>query len=78
MHWARGRRELGRISDAAAQGCHQIWGTVTDLWRAEEQAAGRQRRGVAARRRGRRELLREEADLMGHEVENLHPVEGQT
>ena len=35
---------------------------------------------LAARRRERRELLRKEADLMGHEVleENLHPVEGQT
>ena len=51
IHWARGRRVLGRISDAAVQGCYQIWRTVTDLWKAEEQAAGRQRRGVAASRR---------------------------
>ena len=49
----------------AVLGCHKIWRTVTDLWREEQQAAGRQRGDVAARRRGRREPLREEADLMG-------------
>ena len=51
---------------------------VTDLWGQDQLSARRQRGGVSSRRLARRELMREEAELMGHEVETLHPAEGQT
>ena len=77
-HWARGRRALGRISDAAVQGCHQIWRAVTELWRQDQQTSRHRRGRTKAQRLAHCELLRGEAELMGHEVAGLHPLELQT
>ena len=61
------------------QGCQQIWRAVTDLWRQQDQQPTRQPSSrTKAQRLAHRDLLREEADLMEHEVEGLHPLEGQT
>ena len=60
MRWARGQRVLGRIvSDEAVLGCHQIaTGGPSTAERCD------------VRSPVRCELMREEVDLMGHEVEN--------
>ena len=51
---------------------------MTDLWGQDQQTPRHRSDRTKSQRLAHRDLLREEADLMEHEVEGLHPLEGQT
>ena len=55
-----------------------MWRAVTDLWRQDKQTAHHRSGHTKTQRLAHRDLLREEAELMAHEVEGLHPLEGRT
>ena len=51
---------------------------VTELWRQDQQTSRHRRGRTKAQRLAHCDLLREEGELMGHEVAGLHPLEFQT